>query len=56
VSTAIPDEHDHAQDHPDDVASRSGATSSERAQAQAVHQRSEPERLDGSTGPVEPPE
>jgi hypothetical protein len=36
----------------DDVASASAATSSERAQAQAVHELSEPERLDGSRGPV----
>jgi hypothetical protein len=36
----------------DDVASASAATSSERAQAQVVHELSEPERLDGSQGPV----
>jgi hypothetical protein len=36
----------------DDVASASAATSSERAQAQAIHDLSEPERLDGARGPV----
>jgi hypothetical protein len=45
VSTAIPEQ-------PDDPAEGSDATSSERAQAAAVHELSEPERLDGSQGPV----
>jgi hypothetical protein len=59
VSTAIPQEqddhrNDDENDHGNDVASGSRATSAERAQAQAVHELSEPERLDGSTGPVEP--
>jgi hypothetical protein len=35
-------------EQPHNVAANSGATSSERAQAQAVHELSAPERLDGS--------
>jgi hypothetical protein len=49
VSTAVPLDPDEDPDHP---AEGSGATSAERAQAQAVHELSEPERLDGSQGPV----
>jgi hypothetical protein len=45
VSTAVPEDPDHP-------AEGSGATSSERAQAQAVHELGEPERLDGSEGGV----
>jgi hypothetical protein len=49
VSAAVPLNPDQDSDHP---AEGSGATSAERAQAQAVHELSEPERLDGSRGPV----
>jgi hypothetical protein len=49
VSTAVPLDPNEEPDHP---AEGSGATSSERAQAQAVHELSEPERLDASEGSV----
>jgi hypothetical protein len=49
VSTAVPLDPNEEPDHP---AEGSGATSSERAQAQAVHELSGPERLDASEGSV----
>jgi hypothetical protein len=52
ASEPVRDADEDADRDTDDVASASAATSSERAQAQAVHELSEPERLDGSRGPV----
>jgi hypothetical protein len=51
VSEPIPDQPDEQSDEP---AGGSGATSAERAQAQAVRELSEPERLDGSHGALGP--